>query len=381
MATGSDPGGSSVPGGTFGRGGASGPGSTSLPGRDADLGSAPDPDSAPDPGDPGSVRARATAIDTHAHVYPAWYLDRLEEIGVDPQSTRIARGLGADSTGQDLAERFRWMDRARVGLQVLAVTPQVPSGPDPASSLAAAREVNDHYADLVRGRPDRFLAYGTLPLPHIRESLAEIPRIFGELGMAGVSVTTLAGGLSLASSELDPVWEALDEHGAVVNIHPTGCGARSPMITEHRLEWVNGAPVEDATATLHLLKADVPRRFPRLRFHIAHLGGDLPFLAQRIEDNYEDWNAFPASPNEVLRTMWFDAANFHTPSLQLAAATLGASQILAGSDHPYFQREKYVRAFHYVRRAPLSEADIDAVLTGNAAALYGLEGNGRAGGR
>ncbi|WP_204367146.1 amidohydrolase family protein [Nocardiopsis salina] len=124
-----------------------------------------------------------------------------------------------------------------------------------------------------------------------------------------------------------------------------------PLITEHRLEWVNGAPVEDATATLHLLEADVPRRFPRLRFHIAHLGGDLPLLAQRIEDNYEDWNAFPASPNAVLRSMWFDAANFHTPSLQLAAATLGASQVLAGSDHPYFQREKYVRAFEHIRRA------------------------------
>ncbi|WP_017616267.1 amidohydrolase family protein [Nocardiopsis salina] len=112
--------------------------------------------------------ARATAIDTHAHVYPAWYLDRLEETGVDPDSTRIARGPGTDSTGQDLAERFRWMDRAGVDLQVLAVTPQIPSGPDAASSLAAARGINDHYADLVRDNPDRFLAYGTLPLPHIR---------------------------------------------------------------------------------------------------------------------------------------------------------------------------------------------------------------------
>ncbi len=30
--------------------------------------------------------------------------------------------------------------------------------------------------------------------------------MFDELGTAGVSLTTLAGGLSLASSELSPVW-------------------------------------------------------------------------------------------------------------------------------------------------------------------------------
>ena len=53
---------------------------------------------------------------------------------------------------------------------------------------------------------------------------------------------------------------------------------------------------EDAIATLHLLKADIPHKYPNIRFHIAHLGGDLAFLAQRIEDNYEDWDSFEHSP-------------------------------------------------------------------------------------
>ncbi|CAB0571405.1 hypothetical protein FRC0141_02148 [Corynebacterium diphtheriae] len=61
-------------------------------------------------------------------------------------------------------------------------------------------------------------------------------------------------------------------HG--VNIHPTGSGAHSTMIQGAGLEWVNGAPVEDATAVLQLLKED------------------MPFLAQHIED----WGALPALP-------------------------------------------------------------------------------------
>ena len=61
---------------------------------------------------------------------------------------------------------------------------------------------------------------------------------------------------------------------------------------------INGAPVEDAIAVLQLLKADIPARFPGVRLHIAHLAGDLAFLAQRIEDNDEDWKAFAPSPRQ-----------------------------------------------------------------------------------
>lgn len=184
--------------------------------------------------------------------------------------------------------------------------------------------------------------------------------------------TLLAQQPYLSDSSLDPVWSFLDEHAMVVNIHPTGCGVNSPWLLRHKLEWVNGAPVEDATATLELLKADIPRRFPRITFHVAHLGGDLPMLAQRIEDNYEDWDAFPASPNESLRKFFFDAANFHEPSLALAAETFGVSQLMGGSDFPYFQEEKYVRAFDNVRTSRFTDEEKKEILWSNAARLLKL---------
>ncbi|MFJ9175410.1 amidohydrolase family protein [Streptomyces sp. NPDC102360] len=316
----------------------------------------------------------AYAVDTHAHVYPAAYLDRLEGIGVDPATTMIARNLAADSTDADIAERLRGMDAAGVAVQVLAVTPQSPGGRAAKPSLDAARWINDEYARLVEAHPTRFLAYGALPLPHVDAALTELPRIFDQLGFVGVSLpTVLPGGLGPADARFDPVWAALDERSAIVNVHATGSGACSDLINGHRLEWVNGAPVEDAIAVLQLLKADIPRRFPHVRLHVAHLGGDLPFLAQRLQDNYEDWHAFPEPPMETLPRMWFDAANFHEPSLALAAETFGTDRLLAGSDHPYFQGEKYRRAFDYIRTSRLTDTDTYAVLTGNALALYGKQ--------
>jgi len=311
------------------------------------------------------------AVDTHAHVYPAAYLDRLEAIGVDPSTTAVARGIAADSTDHDMTERLRGMDAAGVAVQVLAVTPQSPAGREPGSSLDAARWINDEYARLVAARPDRFLAYAALPLPHVDAALAELERVLREPGFVGVSFpTVLPDGRTPADPLFRPVWAALDARAAVVNLHATGSGVLSPLVAGHGLAWVNGAPVEDAVAVLHLLQADVPRQFPRVRLHVAHLAGDLPFLARRLEDNFEDWDAFPESPLGALRRMWFDAANFHEPSLALAVETLGADRILAGSDHPYFQGEKYLRAFEYIRSSRLRGAERDAVLAGNAQALY-----------
>lgn len=60
------------------------------------------------------------------------------------------------------------------------------------------------------------------------------------------------------------------------------------MINDFSLEWVVGAPLKAMIATLQLLKQDIPQKYPNIKFHISHLGGALPFLIQRIEDNYED---------------------------------------------------------------------------------------------
>lgn len=313
----------------------------------------------------------STAIDTHAHVYPAWYLDQLESEGVAASTTSIARNMNADSTEEDMARRLEWMDRAGVAMQVLAVSPQSPATGE------SARAINDEYLRLVEAYPQRFLAYAAVPLSDVEASIAELNRI-EKLGFVGVSLPTfLRDGGSLGDSALLPVWEKLNDMHAVVNIHPTGQGACSAPIKNFHLDWVNGALVEDSTATLQLLKADIPDKFSNITIHVAHLGGDLAFMFQRLEDNYRDWDAFARSPQEALRGMFFDAANFYEPALRLAVETYGASQVLGGSDFPYFQEDKYVRAFDYIRDAQLDELTKRAILSDNARRLYGLDSSPR----
>lgn len=319
-------------------------------------------------------------IDTHAHLYPARYLDFLEEHGVDPSTTQIARNMRASDEPEEMAARLKQMDDAGVAEQILSVTPQVPMLADAKDALAAARLVNDIYEETMQSYPGRFRSYLALPVPHVAESLTILDEYFDREGFIGVGLpTVIQGTLSIADDSLLPLYERLNELGARVYIHATGGGASSGLLTEHGLVWVNGAPVEDAVAVLHLLKADIPARFPKIRFHIAHLAGDLPFLAQRIEDNYTDWDAFNHSPAQTLRSMWFDTANFHGPSLLLAADAYGVSQLMMGSDYPYFQDAQYTRAVEYVQGASLhlgdqtialSPDDTDAILTTNAQKFF-----------
>ncbi|MSS46717.1 amidohydrolase [Cutibacterium sp. WCA-380-WT-3A] len=314
-------------------------------------------------------------IDTHAHVYPDHWLDLLEELGTDPATTRIARGLHAGDDEADISRRLAMMDAAGVRVQVLSATPQVPVLDNADDASSAARYINDAYAALVARHPDRFIAHATLPLPHVAGSLDEIARAFDELGFRSVALNTFVGADgSLADPALEPIFAELDRRRAIVYLHPAGLAAGAASIADHGLIWVNGAPMEDAIATLQLLKADVPDRHSHIRFHIAHLGGDLPFLAQRLEDNYDDWGSFARSPRESLRRMWFDAANFFTPSLRLALEVYGDGHVMMGSDFPYFQDAKYTRAVTYINDlADLSVGAevIDNVLRRNAEQLYG----------
>lgn len=313
------------------------------------------------------------AIDTHAHLWTVAYLDRIEALG--SEGVEIARMMKATDSEADLAERFRMMDEAGVARQVISATPQVPEYGSAEEALAAAREINDAYKATLDRYPGRFLAYGAVPLPHIDEAIAEARRVIGELGMVGIALNTyLHQGLTLGDARLLPFFEAMNDLEARIYIHPTGFGACSPMVNDYRLEWVVGAPLEDGLAVLELLKAGVPARFPKIRFHVAHLGGFLPFLMQRIEDNYEDWDAFVESPWESVRAHFhFDTANFHGPALRCSVDTFGAERFFMGSDFPYFKDDKYLRAVTYIREAGLDPASTDAILSGNAIDFFQIK--------
>lgn len=312
-------------------------------------------------------------IDTHAHLWTKEYLDFIESLG--SSGVDIARKMNSTDEKKDLEERFSLMDRTGVRLQIISATPQVPEYGNEDEAKKAARMINDSYKKILEEYPDKFLCYGAVPLPYVDAAIEEARHVINELGFKGIAINTyLHDGLTLGDEKLVPFFKALDEMNATVYIHPTGFGACSKMVNDYNLEWVVGAPLEDGLAILHLLKSEIPSKFPNIRFHVAHLGGFLPFLIQRIEDNYEDWDAFKESPKKMVREHFhFDTANFHGPSLKCSVESFGVDKFFMGSDYPYFKGEKYVRAAEYIKNSGLSEDDVDAILYKNAINFFSIK--------
>lgn len=311
-------------------------------------------------------------IDTHAHYWPTHYLDQLAALG--SPDTAIARGLGAGDDAADMAARLQMMDEAGVQTQVLSATPQTPQWGTAQAALALARELNTDYAALIDAHPDRFMAYGTVPLPHVTAAIEEGRRVVQDRHFVGIALNTLVQNRwPITDERFLPFFEAMNELGTIIYLHPTGCGAMTPLVNDYQLEWVVGAPIEDLLVTLQLLKTEYATRFPNLRFHIAHLGGGISFQMQRILDNYEDWGSFKTNPLTTLRqAFWFDAANFSKDALHNSVAVLGSDRILMGSDFPYFRNAKYTRAATYIDQADLTATQKRQILHDNARQLYHL---------
>src|SRR5262249_8691671 len=142
----------------------------------------------------------------------------------------------------------------------------------------------DEYAALTRRFPDRFRAFAALPLPHTEAALAELARALDQLDMVGAAVTTSVAGRSLADPALHPGYAELNRRKTVLYIHPAGRCADSPLINGHRIVWSVGAPIEDTIAIMHLVIAGVPSRYPDMKIIASHLGGLLPMVVGRVDD-------------------------------------------------------------------------------------------------
>ena len=119
----------------------------------------------------------------------------------------------------------------------------------------------------------------------------------------------------------------------------------------------------------------VPERFPRIRWVLAHLGGAIPYLAERLDRGFDAFSEcranIPRPPREYLKQFYFDTVNFDPAAVKLAIAFAGAEHILAGSDYPH-QIGSIPKMLATIGKLGLDLRDKAAILGGNAAALLRL---------
>jgi predicted TIM-barrel fold metal-dependent hydrolase len=312
-------------------------------------------------------------IDVHAHAFSGGYVALLARLGAVSEVMHTTQGVFSDSQRDDVEQRLAVMDLGNVERQVLSMSAATPYFENVSSAKEAARFINDEHAEMCRAFPDRFSFFCVLPMPHIDASLAEAERAFTELGAAGVTFTTHVLGRALSDPSFAAIFAELDRRSAVAFIHPVGTACGSPIIAESNLSWTIGAPIEDAVCALQLMQADFPRRYPRLKVILPHLGGFLAFLRYRLGRSTHRWMPGAEDPATQMRKFWYDTSNGEPAALRASIECYGIDKLLLGTDYPYWMPGTgYEHSVDYFEHIDLSKTDVAAIRRENACRLFGL---------
>lgn len=320
-------------------------------------------------------------IDVHAHFTPPAYAESLVAAGVPLPGYRpgasgdpVVRPTASIGDSAEIAQRLAVMDEAGVARQVLSpiVGPYAEGAED---ARRAARVVNTAHADMVARHPSRFSFFAALPLPHVDDALAELQHAFDELGAVGAIIHCSAGGLSVADPSFEPVLAELDRRGGVLFLHPAVNGLCSPLVNDWGLAPTAGTVFEDTVAALHLITRQVPARFPGIKIVVPHLGGVLPMLLERL-DNQLPMSVpdLPEPPSTTARRFWYDTVcHGSAAALRAAVEAFGPDRVVAGSDYPVMLPfETYAETMTGPGKANLPPEVVDGILRTNAEALLGL---------
>ncbi len=323
-------------------------------------------------------------VDFHNHYYPPKYMQALESGSSAVRMTRDAEGNPvlhypgdynvAVRGHRDIDYREQVLIEHGVDCQVLTLTTPGTHVESAATAARLAALVNDEFADAVARKRGRFAALATLPLNDPAASVKELRRVCGQLKMRGAMLFSNVNGVALHDKRFWPLYEAADELGAVLHIHPT-----NPVGVEAMLDYwlmpLVGFLFDTTLAAAGLVFSGVPERFPRIQWVLGHLGGAIPYLAERLDRGFRAFADCRVNiqrpPSEYLKKFYFDTVNFDPHALRLAVEFAGASQILAGSDYPH-QIGSIPLMLESLRAVAVPEWQRDAILGGNAARLMGL---------
>jgi aminocarboxymuconate-semialdehyde decarboxylase len=281
---------------------------------------------------------------------------------------------------RDLAYREEVLDQHGVTMQVVTLTTPGTHVEEQAAVRLAAM-VNDEFKEAIETCGRHFTALATLPLNDPAASLREFRRATGELGMRGAMLFSNINGVALSDQRFWPIYEAANDLGAVLYIHPAH-PVNVDMMREYWLMPLVGFLYDTTLAAASLVFAGVPERFPKIRWALCHLGGTIPYLVERLDrgfHNFKDCRAnIQRPPSTYLKEFFYDTVNFNQGALKLAIDFAGADHILAGSDYPH-QIGSIPLMLEAIDKLPVTEDERAGIRWRNAARLLGIEAGKLAG--
>jgi predicted TIM-barrel fold metal-dependent hydrolase len=278
----------------------------------------------------------------------------------------------------DLEFQLREMNEAGVDLSVLSCL----LGWD--APLDECRLINEDLARVQQKHPSRFVGLAQAPLLEGKGAVREIERAIRELGLKGVTITSQIRGVSLDSAKLYDLYEKACELDVPIFVHPALAPVGYELLQDYDLPRVLGREVDLTVATTRLVAGGVLDRFPGLKLVIAHFGGGIAAVKDRLSAKGYRFGTLKRPFAEYFDMLYFDLAGFEGGIAALKCALLGIrpERLVFASDYPQDftgvntdtgkgmrELRDYIRA---VRSLEFEEEVIQAILGRTAVRLLKL---------
>jgi len=180
--------------------------------------------------------------------------------------------------------------------------------------------------------PSRFVGVCSLPQsPGVRPTACaeELERCVKELGFVGCNLNPDPSGGYWTDPPLGdewwyPLYETLQALDVPAMIHASAtCNPAFHTVGSHYLNV-------DSTAFLQLLDSRVFQDFPRLRFILAHGGGNVPYQAARYRALciIHDWEPF----DDFVKRFYWDTTLYTQEAMELLINVVGVDRIIYASE-------------------------------------------------
>lgn len=323
-------------------------------------------------------------VDFHNHYYPPKYLQALQtgqssvKVTVDGEGNPVLHYPGDFNVAvrghRDLAYRQDVLDQHGVSMQVLTLTTPGTHVESTQTAVRLASLVNDEFKEAMDRRSKHFTALATLPLNDAAASAKELERAMRQLGMPGAMLFSNVNGVALSDDRFELLYEVANDLGAVLYIHPSHPVGVEAMV-DYWLMPLVGFLFDTTLAAASLVFSGVVERYPRITWALCHLGGAIPYLAERLDRGFEAFRDCRAHiqrpPSTYLRNFYYDTVNFNQGALKLAIDFAGAEHILAGSDYPH-KIGSIPSMLGAIKKLPVTDEKRAGIYGGNASKLLSL---------
>ena len=333
------------------------------------------------------IRPKSITIDIHSHVavpaagaFVAPHLD-VSTIPLAHFATPDTKALSQKQEA-DIRNRITTHDERLRNLDEMGIDVQVALPPPPQCyytvpldiAVKAARMINDGIAEYCAKKPDRFVGFGTVPMPDGDEAAKELERCVKTLKFKGAQILTNVAGKELSDPAFAPFWKKAEELGALIVIHPNGF-TEAKRLERFYFNNVIGNPLETTIALHYLIFDGVLERHPNLKILAVHGGGYLGAYHGRIDHGWgarsDAHGSLPKPPTHYLKkNVYFDTVVFSQIQLETLVKTFGADRVVLGTDYPFDMAD--FDPIEHVVSTGFDASTTAAIAGGNAKRLLGL---------